>query len=119
MDACLASYHLFLSGILYRFKSFSSSNEQPIPASSHSYSARLQRLVRGNLATALLGGVPGTRQLVQSYLAVRPPTAATDNTLVDGLTVWPVIYHCLRCGDAAAARDAAAQAGWVYHSAGK
>ncbi|KAF0314261.1 Nuclear pore complex protein Nup93 [Amphibalanus amphitrite] len=76
-----------------------------------SYVSRLQRLVYSHLSMAGLGGEPGTLQLVQSYLAVRPPTAAPDDALLQGLPAWAVIYHCLRCGDPPAARQAAQRAG--------
>ena len=83
------------------------------PPPPGSYICRLQRQVYSHLSVANLGGTPGTLPLVQSYLAVRPPTAAPEEPLVRGLPVWAVIYHCLRCGDPQAAREAAAQAGLV------
>ena len=82
-----------------------------MPRRVPSYVSRLQRLVYSHLSVAGLGGEPGTLQLVQSYLAVRPPIAAPDDPLLHGLPAWAVIYHCLRCGDPAAAAQAAHQAG--------
>uniref|UniRef100_A0A3B3QJD7 Nuclear pore complex protein Nup93 n=1 Tax=Paramormyrops kingsleyae TaxID=1676925 RepID=A0A3B3QJD7_9TELE len=61
--------------------------------------------VCGNLQEAHLGGVPGTFQLVHSYLNIKlptPPPGLQDGE-VEGHPVWALIYYCLRCGDLAAA----------------
>jgi len=69
--------------------------------------------VYSNLSNASLGGIPGTFNLVRSYLNVRvsPHTPGLDDGLVDGVPVWALIYYCLRCGDIGAASEAARQAG--------
>ena len=67
-----------------------------------------------NLQQAQLGGLPGTYHLVKSFLHVRLPSAhgsSLEDGLVDGVPVWAMIYYSLRAGDAAAALQAAEQAG--------
>ena len=66
-----------------------------------------------NLSSAQLGGVPGTFNLVRSFLNIKHPTSAPglDDGLVEGVPVWPMIFYCLRCGDIAAALQAATAAG--------
>jgi nuclear pore complex protein Nup93 len=61
---------------------------------------------------AELGGVPGTFQLVKSYLKIKilPMTENLEDGLVDGQPVWPLIYFCLRCGDLDAAMQVVTQA---------
>ncbi|XP_055955710.1 nuclear pore complex protein Nup93 [Patella vulgata] len=63
--------------------------------------------IYGNLQQAQLGGVPGTYNLVKSFLKVRPPVSIreSEDFLLEGQPVWAVIYYCLRCGDLKAADD--------------
>ena len=70
-------------------------------------------MVYSNLSSAQLGGVPGTFNLVRSFLNIKHPTSAPglDDGLVEGVPVWPMIFYCLRCGDIAAALQAATAAG--------
>jgi nuclear pore complex protein Nup93 len=77
------------------------------------YSRFIRRTVFDNLSSAQLGGVPGTYPLVRSFLNIKvpPTTPGLDDGLVDGVPVWAMIYYCLRCGDMAAARQAAERAG--------
>ena len=77
------------------------------------YSKFLRQTVFDNLASAQLGGLPGTLPLVRSFLNLRVPasTPGLDDGLVDGAPVWAMIYFCLRCGDLAAALQAAQKAG--------
>jgi len=77
------------------------------------YSKFLRQTVFDNLASAQLGGLPGTLPLVRSFLNLRVPasTPGLDDGLVDGAPVWAMIYFCLRCGDLAAAVQAAQKAG--------
>lgn len=69
--------------------------------------------VFSNLSSAALGGVPGTFPLVRSFLHLRVPasTPGLDDGLVDSVPVWAMIYFCLRCGDVAAAMEAAKMSG--------
>jgi len=78
-----------------------------------SYTKYIKLTVYTNLATAQLGGIPGTYHLVRSFLNVRVPgtTPGLDDGLVDSVPVWALIYYCLRCGDLAAACQAARLAG--------
>ncbi|OQR72059.1 hypothetical protein BIW11_10615 [Tropilaelaps mercedesae] len=72
----------------------------------------LRATVYGNLNKASLGGVPGTAQLIRAYLNVRPiPRSFPDEPMVNDHPVWVVLYHALRCGDLACAREVALQAG--------
>ena len=77
------------------------------------YSKFLRQTVFDNLASAQLGGLPGTLPLVRSFLNLGVPasTPGLDDGLVDGAPVWAMIYFCLRCGDLAAAVQAAQKAG--------
>jgi len=77
------------------------------------YVKYIKLTVYSNLASANLGGVPGTYHLVRSYLNVRVPgtTPGLDDGLVDSVPVWAFIYFCLRCGDLSAACQAARLAG--------
>ncbi|CAL8292801.1 unnamed protein product, partial [Boreogadus saida] len=61
--------------------------------------------VFGNLHQAQLGGVPGTYQLVRSFLNIKlpGPLPGMQDGEVEGHPVWAVIYYCLRCGDLNAA----------------
>uniref|UniRef100_W5MME6 Nuclear pore complex protein Nup93 n=1 Tax=Lepisosteus oculatus TaxID=7918 RepID=W5MME6_LEPOC len=61
--------------------------------------------VFGNLYQAQLGGVPGTYQLVHSFLNIKlpGPLPGMQDGEVEGHPVWALIYYCLRCGDLSAA----------------
>uniref|UniRef100_A0A3Q3J2F8 Nuclear pore complex protein Nup93 n=1 Tax=Monopterus albus TaxID=43700 RepID=A0A3Q3J2F8_MONAL len=61
--------------------------------------------VFGNLHQAQLGGVPGTYQLVHSFLNIKQPgpLPGMQDGEIEGHPVWAVIYYCLRCGDLNAA----------------
>lgn len=76
------------------------------------YRQYIQAIVYGNLQQAELGGIPGTYYLVRSFLKIRSmdtPRGLEDGT-IEGNPVWAVIYYCLRCGDVAAAVEAARNA---------
>ncbi|XP_043937349.1 nuclear pore complex protein Nup93 isoform X2 [Protopterus annectens] len=68
--------------------------------------------VFGNLQQAQLGGVPGTYQLVRSFLNIKLPTPAhgLQEDEIDGHPVWALIYYCMRCGDLIAAMQVVNQA---------
>ncbi|XP_033613746.1 nuclear pore complex protein Nup93 isoform X1 [Fukomys damarensis] len=61
--------------------------------------------VFGNLYQAQLGGVPGTYQLVRSFLNIKlpAPLPGLQDGEVEGHPVWALIYYCMRCGDLLAA----------------
>ncbi|MCJ8733278.1 hypothetical protein PDJAM_G00221470 [Pangasius djambal] len=73
--------------------------------SFHSYKKYTMVTVFGNLHQAQLGGVPGTYQLVHSFLNIKlpGPLPGMQDGEVEGHPVWALIYYCLRCGDLAAA----------------
>lgn len=67
----------------------------------------LRKMVYENLEHSQLGGVPGTYNLVRSYLKLQLqsfPFAAEDG-LLDGQPVWALVFYCLRCGDMRAAQQ--------------
>ncbi|PWA15460.1 hypothetical protein CCH79_00020719, partial [Gambusia affinis] len=68
--------------------------------------------VFGNLHQAQLGGVPGTYQLVRSFLNIKlpGPLPGMQDGEVEGQPVWAVIYYCLRCGDLNAAMTVVSRA---------
>ncbi|XP_005814359.1 nuclear pore complex protein Nup93 isoform X1 [Xiphophorus maculatus] len=68
--------------------------------------------VFGNLHQAQLGGVPGTYQLVRSFLNIKlpGPLPGMQDGEVEGQPVWAVIYYCLRCGDMNAAMTVVSRA---------
>ncbi|XP_053304486.1 nuclear pore complex protein Nup93 [Spea bombifrons] len=61
--------------------------------------------VFANLQQAQLGGIPGTFNLVRSFLNIRLPSPipGLQDGEVDGYPVWALIYYCMRCGDLMAA----------------
>ncbi|KAI5098151.1 nuclear pore complex protein Nup93 isoform X1 [Silurus meridionalis] len=71
----------------------------------NSYKNYTMVTVFGNLHQAQLGGVPGTFQLVHSFLNIKlpGPLPGMQDGEVEGHPVWALIYYCLRCGDLAAA----------------
>ncbi|TSK38534.1 Nuclear pore complex protein Nup93 [Bagarius yarrelli] len=71
----------------------------------NSYKKYTMVTVFGNLHQAQLGGVPGTYQLVHSFLNIKlpGPLPGMQDGEVEGHPVWALIYYCLRCGDLAAA----------------
>ncbi|XP_042196200.1 nuclear pore complex protein Nup93 isoform X1 [Callorhinchus milii] len=70
-----------------------------------SYKNYVMATVYGNLHQAQLGGVPGTYQLVRSFLNIKlpAPLPGLQDGEVEGHPVWVLIYYCLRCGDLIAA----------------
>nr|7ZOX_A Chain A, Nuclear pore complex protein Nup93 [Xenopus laevis] len=63
--------------------------------------------VFANLQQAQLGGVPGTYNLVRSFLNIRLPTPipGLQDGEIEGYPVWALIYYCMRCGDLMAAQQ--------------
>ena len=72
-----------------------------------------RNVVYSNLSSAQLGGVPGTYNMVRSFLNLKLSSSSPglDDGLVDQVPVWPFIFYCLRCGDIDAALSAASKAG--------
>uniref|UniRef100_A0A803SUI0 Nuclear pore complex protein Nup93 n=2 Tax=Anolis carolinensis TaxID=28377 RepID=A0A803SUI0_ANOCA len=72
---------------------------------SYSYKNYTLVMVFGNLQQAQLGGVPGTYQLVRSFLNIKLPVSVPglQDGEVEGHPVWALIYYCMRCGDLMAA----------------
>ncbi|XP_069113478.1 nuclear pore complex protein Nup93-like [Argopecten irradians] len=70
------------------------------------YTKYITNTIYGNLQQAQLGGVPGTYNLVRSFLNVKPPNMrGLEDETVDGHPTWAMIYYCLRCGDLQAAQQ--------------
>lgn len=71
-----------------------------------SYKKFITTQISGKRQQAQLGGIPGTSNLVRSYLNIRQatlPNALEDGT-IEGHPTWAMIYYCLRCGDLNAAQ---------------
>lgn len=64
------------------------------------YRTYIQETVYGSLSLAQLGGVPGTYQLVRSYLNLKQVAQIPDleDGLVDDQPVWAMVFYCMRCG---------------------
>jgi nuclear pore complex protein Nup93 len=60
----------------------------------------IREMVYRSLPQAQLGGVPGTRQLVKSYLNLVPSLVG-----VDPGSPWRMVFYCMRCGDLQDALD--------------
>uniref|UniRef100_A0A674PP45 Nuclear pore complex protein Nup93 n=1 Tax=Takifugu rubripes TaxID=31033 RepID=A0A674PP45_TAKRU len=78
---------------------------QALSCLENSYKNYTMVNVFGNLHQAQLGGVPGTYQLVRSFLNIKlpGPLPGMQDGEIEGHPVWAVIYYCLRCGDLNAA----------------
>ncbi|XP_052747176.1 nuclear pore complex protein Nup93-1 [Bicyclus anynana] len=70
------------------------------------YKQYMSDVVRANPAAAMRGGEPGTFPLVRGYVGLRLQgqniQGLTDG-VVDDRPLWPMVYYCLRSGDANAA----------------
>ncbi|XP_059162487.1 nuclear pore complex protein Nup93-like [Physella acuta] len=78
-----------------------------------SYIRYLETTICSNLRKAQLGGIPGTYNLVLSYLNVKPPITArsSEDGELDKQPVWALLFYCLRCGDLRAAKHVVERAG--------
>ncbi|KAK7115279.1 hypothetical protein V1264_001179 [Littorina saxatilis] len=67
----------------------------------------LKSVVYENLELSRLGGIPGTFNLVRSYLKLHlPPSSFTaEDGVLEGQPIWALVYYCLRCGDMKAAQQ--------------
>ncbi|ELT94870.1 hypothetical protein CAPTEDRAFT_177509 [Capitella teleta] len=73
------------------------------------YVQYLRNTVYSHLQQAQLGGIPGTFNLVRSFLNVHLQNvviAGLEGGRIDGHPGWAVIYYCMRCGDLEAAQQA-------------
>ncbi|XP_014680771.1 PREDICTED: nuclear pore complex protein Nup93-like [Priapulus caudatus] len=70
-----------------------------------SYKKYIEKTVYSNLQQAKLGGVPGTVNLIKSFLNITLPAGmpGLEEIYVEDQPIWPMIYYCLRCGDLQAA----------------
>lgn len=77
------------------------------------YIRYLETTISSNLRQAQLGGIPGTYNLVLSYLKVKPPITArsSEDGELDQQPVWALLFYCLRCGDLKAAMHVIERAG--------
>ena len=77
-----------------------------------SYVKYINVTVYSNLQQAQLGGVPGTYNLVRSFLNVHLPVMpGLEDGLIEGRhPIWAMIYYCIRCGDLNAAWQVIQQA---------
>ena len=74
----------------------------------------VKETVYANLRQAQLGGIPGTFNLVKSFLNVKlipDAPGLEDGQLESGVPIWPMVYFCLRSGDLDAAIQACNNAG--------
>ncbi|XP_052062169.1 nuclear pore complex protein Nup93-like [Mytilus californianus] len=70
------------------------------------YAKYIDITISSNLQQAQRGGIPGTYNIVRSFLNVRPPNIPNlEDGLVDGHPTWAMVYYCLRCGDLQAAQQ--------------
>lgn len=71
-------------------------------------------VVRANPAAAMRGGEPGTYPLVRGFVGLRLQGQSSQGLadgVVDDRPLWPMIYYCLRSGDANAALHCLRKAG--------
>ncbi|XP_014260633.1 nuclear pore complex protein Nup93-like [Cimex lectularius] len=87
--------------------------EQALNYLEQRYKEYMNMVVSGNMGTAKRGGVPGTYPLVRGFLSVKNigSELGLEETYIDGLPLWPLVYYCLRCGDIGAAFQCVQQAG--------
>lgn len=70
-------------------------------------------VIRANPAAAMRGGEPGTYPLVRGFVGLRLQAAhqGLADGVVDDRPLWPMVYYCLRSGDANAAMHCLRKAG--------
>ncbi|KAG6450374.1 hypothetical protein O3G_MSEX006577 [Manduca sexta] len=78
------------------------------------YKQYMSDVVRANPAAAMRGGEPGTYPLVRGFVGLRLQgqniQVLTDG-VIDERPLWPMVYYCLRSGDANAALHCLRKAG--------
>lgn len=65
------------------------------------YLEYIQESVYRSLSQAQLGGVPGTYQLVRSFLNLRQANSipGLEDGSVAGQPLWALVFYCMRCGN--------------------
>lgn len=65
----------------------------------------MNNIINANLTTAMMGGVPGTYNIVRGFVGVRlqGEYCGLKDDKIEGRPLWPMIYYCIRSGDFAAA----------------
>lgn len=74
--------------------------------STFRYRKYMANIINEDRGQAMLGGVPGTYNLVKSFVGVRfqgEYMGLQDGQIDDGRPLWPMVYYCLRSGDINAA----------------
>ena len=81
----------------------------------HSYLNFIQDTVYRSPSQAYLGGVPGTLNLVKSFLRLHQVNTmpGIEDELVDGQPLWAIVFYCIRCGDMEDALAAVREAPYV------
>ncbi|XP_049869475.1 nuclear pore complex protein Nup93-like [Pectinophora gossypiella] len=78
------------------------------------YKQYMTDVVRANPAAALRGGEPGTYPLVRGFVGLRlqgQSVQGLTDGVIDDRPLWPMVYYCLRSGDANAALHCLRKAG--------
>ncbi|CAH0405001.1 unnamed protein product [Chilo suppressalis] len=78
------------------------------------YKQYMSDVVRANPAAAMRGGEPGTYPLVRGFVGLRlqgPGVQGLTDGVIDERPLWPMVYYCLRSGDANAAMHCLRKAG--------
>ncbi|XP_053608386.1 nuclear pore complex protein Nup93-like [Plodia interpunctella] len=78
------------------------------------YKQYMSDVVRSNPSLALRGGEPGTYPLARGFVGLRlqgPAAQGLADGVVDERPLWPMVYYCLRSGDANAALHCLRKAG--------
>ncbi|KAL0895007.1 hypothetical protein ABMA27_013478 [Loxostege sticticalis] len=78
------------------------------------YKQYMGDVVRANPAAAMRGGEPGTYPLVRGFVGLRlqgQNVQGLTDGVIDERPLWPMIYYCLRSGDANAALHCLRKAG--------
>uniref|UniRef100_A0A2A4JA62 Nuclear pore protein n=1 Tax=Heliothis virescens TaxID=7102 RepID=A0A2A4JA62_HELVI len=78
------------------------------------YKLYMSDVVRANPAAAMRGGEPGTYPLVRGFVGLRlqgQNVQVLTDGVIDERPLWPMVYYCLRSGDANAALHCLRKAG--------
>ncbi|KAG7311275.1 hypothetical protein JYU34_002306 [Plutella xylostella] len=78
------------------------------------YKQYMGDVVRANPAAAMRGGEPGTYPLVRGFVGLRlqgQNVQGLTDGVIDERPLWPMVYYCLRSGDANAALHCLRKAG--------